>query len=113
MSTGIITSAQRIIQEFEACSKLLLSQQLYFSEEDTVSGNLHKITRILLAGRDLGMKKVQAMLLGLQEHTKSSDSADFNAVFYAENKGIPQHDTWAAVARKQEKGIQRITQTLL
>lgn len=112
LSVNIRAGAQQLIQEFEACRNKIQIQMLPFPAETLVEKHVHAMSRILHAGRELGKKKIHAMLAGSQGLADGMDAVEANGIFYNSDGDTVPQTTWAAVVGKQEKDIRRIMTSL-
>ena len=111
-SMNKIADASILIEQFQCCSDEFMTQNTRLLTDGSWEDGLKKATYILDIGRQIGEQKADSILAGSRPLFTDGEAPKVSEILYGTNELPVQELTWAEVARKQQKGVMRLVNTL-
>jgi hypothetical protein len=108
----VISDAQIPIDQFQKVCSKLLSQETAVSGETNWNNSIQHTKHIMDVGRRVGERKVETFLRGGREALFDSGAEEISELLYRRSGRTIEHHTWGDVAKKQEKAVMRLINTL-
>lgn len=111
-STEVLSGAACLIEQLLKSCRELEAQQTLFTTNIDWQEDIHKMKRILDFGRQIGEQNVENIFTGVENKLLDAQTAEISQLLYDKHNRLAGDLTWDGVARKQEKAVMRLVNTL-
>lgn len=111
-STEVLSGATSLIEQLQKSYKELEAQQTLLTANTDWQEDIQKMKRILDFGRHLGEQKMECIFTGVGNTLLDAQTTEISQLLYDKHNRPAGDLTWDGVARKQEKAVMRLVNTL-
>lgn len=111
-STNVIKGTSSLIRQFQGRRVKLAYQELSLSMDPSWEDGAKNLKYILDVGRQIGERRVDSILSRSRAALMNNDAVEVGELLYGRDEPHAQKETWAEAARKQEKRVMRLVNSL-